>query len=167
MGLIERNMRAVTGNRTMSSLLAASLALLLFALCAPVFGQERFGEINGVITDPSNSAIPNARVTLTNKDINKSITLVSTSLGAYIATDLEPGRYRIRVEATGFTASEIPDVNVLVGKTLKVDIKLNVGSTTETVQVTEAAPLIDTTGNTVAHNITSEEFDRLPKARTF
>jgi hypothetical protein len=141
--------------------------LAIFGLCLGLYAQERFGEITGVVTDPSGAAVPNATVTLTDKDTNRTITLKSGSTGAYIATNLEPGRYKIRVEASGFSANEIPDVNLLVGKTLKVDAQLKVGATSETVQVVETAPLIDVTGNTVAHNITAEEFDRLPKARTF
>jgi hypothetical protein len=136
-------------------------------LLTSVLAQERFGEINGVVTDPSNAAVPNATVTLTNKDINRTTTVTTRSDGTYIASNIEPGHYKIRVEARGFAADEIPEVNLLLGKTLKVDAKLKVGATTETVQVTEVSPLIDITGNTVAHNITSEEFDRLPKARTF
>ena len=129
--------------------------------------QERFGEINGVVTDPSGAAIPNATVKLTDKDTNRVVIVRTGQDGAYLATNIEPGRYKIRVEATGFAADEIPDVNLFVGKTLKIDVHLEVGATSNTVQVTESAPLIDTTGNTIAHNITAEEFDRLPKARTF
>jgi hypothetical protein len=141
--------------------------LAIFGLCLGLWAQERFGEIGGTISDPSGAAVPNAKVTLNNNDTNRVITLKSGTSGSYIATNLEPGRYKIRVEASGFSAYEIPAVSLLVGKTLKVDAQLKVGATSETVQVTESSPLIDVTGNTVAHNITAEEFDRLPKARTF
>jgi hypothetical protein len=155
----------------MKSILRAGTVILslfaIFTLCLCVSAQERFGEITGVVSDPSSAAIPNATVTITNKDTSRTITLKSGSNGVYIATNLEPGRYKVRVEAQGFSANEIPDVNLLVGKVLKVDAQLKVGATSDTVQVLETAPLIDVTGNTIAHNITAEEFDRLPKARTF
>src|SRR6266536_86955 len=93
----------------------------IFALCWCLSAQERFGEITGVVTDPTSAAVPGATVTLTNKDTNRSITLHSGSDGAYIGTNLEPGRYKIRVEAKGFSSNEIPDVNLLVGKVLRVD----------------------------------------------
>ena len=134
MGSIERKWRPV------SRIVTGVLAVLLSAT-APIFGQERFGEINGVVTDPSGAAVPRATVMLTNKDINRSITVTSGSEGAYIATDIEPGHYRVRVTAPGFAASEVPNVNLLVGKTLRVDIRLNVGATSETVQVLEVSPL--------------------------
>jgi protocatechuate 3,4-dioxygenase beta subunit len=136
-------------------------------LSSVAFAQERFGTINGMVTDPSNAAVPNAAITLVNKDINKTTRLVTNDEGSYMATDLEPGHYSVRAEATGFAVGQIADVYLLVGRTVKADVKLAVGATTETVMVSESAPLIDTTGNTVAHNVTAEEFDRLPKARTF
>lgn len=81
--------------------------------------------------------------------------------------NLEPGRYTVRFELKGFTPQEIPEVNLLLGKTLRVDATLSVAQTEQSIQVTEAAPLIDTTNTTIAQNITAEEFDRLPKTRTF
>jgi hypothetical protein len=145
---------------------ALTLMLAVFSLI-PAFAQERFGELNGVITDPSGSRIPAATVVLTDRDTGRSITVNSNADGSYNAANLEPGHYRVRVEAKGFAASEIPDVELQVGKTIRVDAKLTVGATSETVQVTESVSLIDVEGNMVAHNITAEEFDRLPKARTF
>jgi hypothetical protein len=56
---------------------------------------------------------------------------------------------------------------LLVGKHLRVDATLQVGATTETIQITEQSPLIDFSSTTVAHNVTAEELDRLPKARSF
>jgi len=54
-----------------------------------------------------------------------------------------------------------------VGKTLRIDATLPVAGTTQTVEVIDAAPLIDTTTTQVAHNVTQEEFNRMPKSRTF
>src|SRR5258706_4650111 len=113
--------------------------LAVFGLCLGLWAQERFGEISGVVSDPTSAAVPGATVTLTNKDTNRSITLRSGSDGAYLGTNLEPGRYKIRVEAKGFSANEVPDVNLLVGKVLKVDAQLKVGATSDTVQVIESS----------------------------
>src|SRR5207253_2264311 len=68
----------------------------------------------------------------------------------------------------GFTRSEVPDVNLLVGKQLEINGNLKVGNLSEAVQVTaESSPLISVRTTTVAHNVTAEEFDRMPKGRTF
>ena len=81
--------------------------------------------------------------------------------------DLEPGRYTVAFEAQGFKRKEVPDAILLTGRTLRVNATLELGDMTETVVVSEAAQLIDTTSTMVAQNITSEEFDLLPKGRTF
>ncbi|MFB3829058.1 MAG: carboxypeptidase regulatory-like domain-containing protein [Bryobacteraceae bacterium] len=142
--------------------------LTLLLLAGPIlFGQERFGELNGVVTDASGAVVPNATVTITNRTTSRVLTVKSGADGTYVARDVEPGRYMVRFEATGFQRYEVADVNLLVGQRLKVDARLAVGSMEQTVQVTEAAPLIDTSGTAIAHNVTAEEFDRLPKARTF
>jgi hypothetical protein len=148
-----------------STLIALLVLTLLTSLTA--FGQERSGELNGVVTDSTGAVVPGATVTLTNRASSRVFTMKTVSDGTYIARELEPGRYMVRVEATGFQRYEVADVNLLVGQRLKVDAKLTVGSLSETVQVTEAAPLIDTSRTQIAHNVTAEEFDRLPKARTF
>ena len=142
--------------------------LITFLLVGPLgLAQERFGELNGAVTDASGAAVPNATVTLTNKTTGRVTNVSTGSDGSYVARNLEPGHYSVRIEAKGFSAFEVPDVNLLVGKTLKIDASMQVGSIDQVVQVTEQAPLIDTSGVTIAHNVTAEEFDRLPKARSF
>ncbi len=144
------------------------LTLLLAVVCAGIsIAQERFGALTGVVTDSTGAAIPNATVTITNKGSGRAVTFQSGADGSYHARDIEPGHYKVVFEAKGFAKSEVADVNLLLGKTLKVDGQLNIGSMEQVVQVTEAAPLIDVGGVAIAHNITSEEFDRLPKARSF
>ena len=72
------------------------------------------------------------------------------------------------VELSGFSKIQMGDVLVSLGKTLKVDAQLKVGDMSEVVQVqAEARPAIDLRSTLVAHNVTAEEFDRLPKARSF
>ena len=78
-----------------------------------------------------------------------------------------PGTYTVTFELPGFTKLEVPNVAVQAGRVLKVDAPLTVGTAEQSVQVTESAPLIDTTTTAVATNVSSAEFDRLPKTRTF
>jgi hypothetical protein len=147
--------------------LAFALTLTLLSLAVPAFAQERFGEINGTATDPTGAVLPNAKVTLTNKATQRRFETTTDATGTYYARNLEPGHYSVRFELQGFTTQEIADVNLLLGRTLKVDGKMTVARTETAIEVTEAAPLIDTTNTMVANNITAEEFDRLPKARSF
>ncbi|MCC6538141.1 MAG: TonB-dependent receptor [Bryobacterales bacterium] len=129
--------------------------------------QERFGEIVGTATDPSGSVLPNVEVAATNAGTGRVANTTTSATGEYVLRYLEPGRYRVRFTAKGFATQEIADVNLVVGKTLRVDGKLTIATTEQSLLVTEAAPLIDTTNTMMAQNITAEEFDRLPKARSF
>jgi hypothetical protein len=142
------------------------LALVLLT-GSTALGQERSGDLIGVVKDASGAVIPGATVTITNKATSRVFTTKTGTDGSYVANQLEPGRYSVRFEAQGFSRFEAADVILLVGQRLKVDAALTVGGVEQTVQVTEEAPLIDTSRTSIAHNVTAEEFNRLPKARTF
>ena len=87
--------------------------------------------------------------------------------GRYRAPDLVPGRYTVRFSLSGFATVERTDVIVLLGRAFDLNAELRVGGVAETVQVTAESPLIDTRSTLVAHNVTAEEFDRIPKGRSF
>ena len=148
------------------SALACILALVLLTGVS-LFGQERSGELSGVVKDASGAVVPGATVSITNKATNRVFTTKSGADGTYIARELEPGRYSVLFEAQGFSKNELADISLLVGQRLKVDASLTVGGVEQTVQITAEAPLIDTSRTSISHNVTSEEFSRLPKARTF
>ena len=155
----------------MSSFSGFRKALTLFtaALCfsAALSAQERFGEINGTATDPSGAVLPNVNVKATNKGTARVVETITDGTGQYYFRNLDPGKYTVRFEIKGFVTQEVADISLLLGKTLRVNGAMTVASAEQTVQVTESAPLIDTTNTTMANNITAEEFDRLPKARSF
>lgn len=159
-------MKGFIHRRRVSGTAGAMLALLL-ALGTPAAAQERFSGLTGTVTDASGAILPGATVNITNKQTGKVFTAVSGGDGVYRVLDLEPGRYSVRFELSGFTVSEVPDVNLLLGKTLTVDSRLRVGGIEEAVSVVAESPLIDTKSTTIAHNVTAEEFDRIPKGRTF
>jgi hypothetical protein len=144
--------------------------LLAFALAVSgiATAQERFGGLTGKALDQQGLALPGVTVVATNQQTGEARTFVTDADGQYTAPDLVPGRYRVAFELAGFSRVERADVLVLLGRTFQVDAQMSVGALTETVQVTgEATPLIDTRSTVVAHNVTAEEFDRMPKARTF
>jgi hypothetical protein len=148
------------------SALACILALVLLTGVS-LFGQERSGELSGVVKDASGAVVPGATVSITNKATNRVFTTKSGADGTYVARELEPGRYSVLFEAQGFSKNELADINLMVGQRLKVDASLTVGGVEQTVQITGEAPLIDTSRTSISHNVTSEEFLRMPKARTF
>ncbi|HWR17377.1 MAG TPA: TonB-dependent receptor [Terriglobales bacterium] len=151
---------------------AATTALVLLCFCAvlfsaPAVAQERFGNITGTVMDASGAVLPDATIVITSMDTNRSLTLKSRGDGTFTQTDVEPGRYRVRVEKKGFVTVEMPDIVVLVGKTANIKADMKVGSEGETVEVSGAAPLIDTASTMIAHNVTAEELASLPKGRDF
>ncbi|MEZ5352237.1 MAG: carboxypeptidase regulatory-like domain-containing protein [Bryobacteraceae bacterium] len=146
---------------------ALPLTLTLLSLAVPAVAQERFSEINGTAMDATGAVLPNVAVKVSNKVTQRVFDTTTDSSGNYVARNLEPGHYTVRFELQGFTTHEVADVNLLLGRTLKVDAKMTVARTETAIEVTEAAPLIDTANTMVANNITAEEFDRLPKARSF
>ena len=130
--------------------------------------QERFGSLTGTVTDQQGGAMPGVTVVITNATSGESRTFVTDSNGKYNAPDLQPGRYRVAFELQGFNRIERQDISVVLGRTFNLDAQLQVGAVTETVQVTaEAAPLVDNRSTLIAHNVSEEEFDRLPKTRSF
>ncbi|MBY0503888.1 MAG: carboxypeptidase regulatory-like domain-containing protein [Bryobacteraceae bacterium] len=139
----------------------------ILCLSTALSAQERFGELTGTATDPSGAVLPNVNVKVTNKATARIVETKTDASGQYVVRNLDPGRYVVRFEVKGFATQEIPEVNLLLGKTLRVNAAMTVASAEQTVQITDAAPLIDTTNTTMANNITAEEFDRLPKARSF
>jgi hypothetical protein len=144
------------------------VALLLCAGLRPEFAQERFGALAGTITDATQSALPGATVTATNAQTLAVRTAVTNTDGSYSIPELSPGRYKVTVALSGFQRAEADDLIVLLGRTLSFSVQLQIGAVSEAVQVTgDAAKSVDLRSVTVAHNVTAEELDRLPKARTF
>src|SRR3954451_18854856 len=132
-----------------------------------LFGQERFGSFLGTVTDPSGAVLQGATVTITSKESGREYKTTTDNSGSYIFRSVEPGHYTFSFEETGFSKAEVPDALAVVGQQFKVDMQMRVGTTQTAVEVTSSAPLIDTTGVTRSNNINAEEFNNLPKSRSF
>ncbi len=146
---------------------AVCLAVVL-TLATLASAQERFGGLAGRVTDPQGGAVPEAAVIVTNLETDTVRTFVTDGRGEYLAVDLPPGRYAVRFERQGFAPVLHDEVTVILGRTFPLDAALRVGQVTASVQVVaEAAPLIDPRSTLVAHNVTSDEIDGLPKTRSF
>jgi hypothetical protein len=151
--------------RTTVSVLVAVLAVIATGTAT---AQERFGGVAGVVMDSSQAPVPGATVTATNKQTGAARVVVSGTDGAYRIPDLEPGRYTVTVELQGFQKVQADDVLVLLGRTADVPATLKVGGVTEVVTVSsDTKTQVDLRSTTVAHNVTAEELDRMPKGRSF
>ncbi len=132
-----------------------------------VQAQEQTGTVTGEVTDASGGVLPGVTVTITSLQTGR-VTNVVTDGGGHYRASVDPGTYKIGFELSGFARQEHPEVNVLLGRTFTINASMKVGNISEAVQVTaEAAPLVDTRTTIIAHNVTAEEIDRMPKGRSF
>ena len=135
-----------------------SLCFLFSILSA----QETRSTINGRIYDPQSGAVGGAKVIVTHTDTNTVVRLTSNETGYYEAPLLMPGNYRISAEAPGFKNAVRDAITLQVGQQLAIDINLEVGSVSETVQVTAETPVLDTGSLEVGALIDNQELMDLP-----
>src|SRR5215207_84877 len=112
----------------------AFAALLVAALCATAFAQGT-SSLTGTVTDPNGAVVSGATVTATNVATNVSTTTQTTDNGLYRFPTLPVGNYTIKVEASGFSTAQLEQVVLTVAQVVTQDIKLAVGSASETVTV--------------------------------
>jgi hypothetical protein len=118
--------------------------------------------ITGQVVDPQGAVITSATVTATNAATGVAHSAKTTSSGNYTIPNLPPGTYNVKVEAAKFSAGETKDVKLNVGDSRDLDFKLTVAGSTESVEVTTAAPLIETTKTDVSTSVTDLDMERLP-----
>src|SRR4051812_35995181 len=119
------------------------------------------GSIQGTITDQSGAVVSGAKVAITNKGTGQTFSVTTTSSGTYASGALNPGEYRVRVEAKGFKTSEIP-VTVQVNVTSSANLKLAVGQESEVVEVQGSEVAVNTEQATVQGILTAQQIENLP-----
>ena len=137
------------------------LSILTLSIPLSVSAQAVYGSIVGTVMDSSAAGVPNAKVTVT--DLNRSVSFTTTTneSGFFTQRFLIVGRYQVRVEAAGFNAS-VQEVSVSVDQETTVDMKLQVGQVSETVEVTGGAPLLKTERSDVATTFSEKTMASLP-----
>ncbi len=139
------------------------LALLCCCVATAASAQSATSAtIVGQVVDPQGAVVPDAKVTATNKDTGIGRTVNTTSSGNYTIPNLTPGTYNVRVEAKGFKVGEVKDILLNLGDQRDLGFKLGMAGSTESVEVTTAAPLIETTKTDVSSSVTSLDMERLP-----
>ena len=142
-----------------------SLTLVVVALIAgPKLAQAQtsVGIILGVVTDPSEGAIPDVAITVTNARTGISREVRTDGYGNYAVRSLLAGVYNIRAERTGFQVSEITNVELPVNRAITQNIVMQLGAVTETVEVSAVAPLLDTSSATVGTVVDNRNVTALP-----
>src|ERR1041385_4750543 len=128
-------------------LIPVSLAILLVA---GVQAQTAVSTIVGTVVDPTGAIVPNASVVARNVDTGIERTTKTTTEGFYRFDSLPPGVYDVHIEATGFAKADVKGIKLQVGERRDVNVNLIISDVTENIEVTAAAPLIETTKTDVS-----------------
>ncbi len=142
----------------------ARLLLVSLLLAGCLFGQLTSGNITGTVYDPSGAAVPGAAVVAHNVATGVDVSTAATSAGDFRFENLPVGTYTIIVTATGFNKSEIGNVKVQLNQTVTTNVTLTLGRSSESVQVTEAAPPIDSTTAQIQTTYDTKQIADLPSA---
>jgi len=138
-----------------------ALSLFLFSVSA-AFAQTTAGRILGTLTDPSGAAVAGANIVITDTQRGTSRTLTSDETGNYTVPDLQPGIYKIRVEAKGFKTVERPSLQIEVASDVRADFSLQPGQVNEVLTISVEVPLVNTTSATLGGTLSNEEINGLP-----
>jgi len=139
------------------------LCILALALALVAYGQTTIatGTIQGTVTDPAGAVVPGAKVTITGKATGQIINLTTGAAGIYNSGGLIPGEYQVRVAAQGFRTAEL-NLDVKVGSATPGSVALELGQSTQVVEVSASAVTINTEQATVQGVLTAQQIDDLP-----
>ena len=141
------------------------LFTLLLSLALPGVAHAQSGRatVKGLVKDPQQNVVAGATVTLTGAERNFSRTQTTTANGGYVFTAIPPGTYKLEVEAPGFKKVAVANVTALVDTTVDVDVLLEVGSVSETVNVTSGAEApLNTSDASIGNTFERRRIDDLP-----
>src|SRR3954468_4191195 len=139
-----------------------NLSLLALALSALAFFQTTSSRITGAISDPAGAAIPAATITVLNADTGLSFTAMSGAQGEFAIPSIPPAPYRVTVSAKGFRTGVINDVKLDTAVPATINMKLEVGAITETIEVTGSSEVIQSASATVSSTLVGRQLVELP-----
>jgi len=141
-----------------------SVLVLSLVLCSQsTFAQATASaSLEGTITDQSQAVVVNSRITLTNKDTGAVRTTQSNSAGLYRFDLLPAGNYELKITLAGFKTITVASTQLIVGETSTLNFTLEPGSVSQTVTVTEQAPIVDVTKTNVGLDITQQQIQNMP-----
>src|ERR1700734_1877968 len=144
--------------------LAVGICICLAAMLlgSPLSAQSTFGSISGTVADASGSAVPDAQVALTSAATGAKQTYTTGGDGLYSFVNLNPGEYRLDVEKAGFKHVKRESVVVQVQQSVRIDVTLEVGAVSQTVEVTTETPLLTPTDTSLGQVIDERATNEIP-----
>lgn len=140
------------------------LCLLLLSLCAVLaFAQVNTGTLEGSVADPTGAMIPGAKIVIRNQGTGVEINSASSEGGLFKVPFLPPGTYTIKVEVQGFRAYEAKNLEIVLGGTANLPVKLEVGSVAESVVVEASAPIVESSTAQVTNVVSKDKIMVLPR----
>src|SRR5580693_6577689 len=139
-----------------------SICLAAMLLGSPLAAQTTFGSISGSVADASGSAVPDAQVTLTSTATAAKQTYTTGGDGLYSFVNLNPGEYRLDVEKAGFKHYKRESVVVQVQQAVRIDVPMEVGAISQTVEVTSETPLLTPTSTSLGQVIDERKTNEIP-----
>ena len=140
------------------------ILVTLCAFAATAFSQNSTSTLDGFVKDPQGSLIPNASVAVANVATRQVTSTLTDAQGHWAVPSLSGGTYSISVTAAGFKKATAADVKMDAGIPATVNVTLEVGAVTDTIEVTGGAEVLQTSSATVTTNLTAEQVKDLPIA---
>jgi len=145
-----------------SRLAAALLLLVLLQPVSLLLAQSATGQVNGTIVDTSGAVVPGANVSITNQGTKVTNTTTSNAAGFFIFLNLQPGAYVLTAQQAGFKKTETAPFDLAVNQTLTQPLTLGVGATSEVVEVTAQAPMLQVSSSELGTVIPQKAVNDLP-----
>ena len=149
-------------NRLTTKISRLAFVVLLGARTSTLFSQSFTGMVSGVATDPQGAVLPEVNVTLVNESTNETRSQVTNETGNYTFPQLRPGLYRVEAELPGFKKFFRRQIAVNVQQQTVINIQLEIGSVTESVEVTGAVPLLQPDTSSLGQVVNNQQVAELP-----
>lgn len=162
-----RSLSALTeirhSRRTLTIFARITFLLMLSLVAIPAsLAQLDSAAINGTVRDQTGAVVPNATIEIRNRDTGLVRTTATNSSGTYALSQIPPGVYTLKAMMQGFSASSRENVTLSLSQSAVFDFQLNVGSTTETVQVQSSQPELETATTPIGNTLSAESVSTLP-----
>jgi hypothetical protein len=148
--------------RSTTLVICFSVALLAALTCGVANAQVLYGSLTGNVTDPSNAAVPGAKVEALNVGTGVAKQTTTDDRGSYLFNNLQFGVYKITITAPAFRTVIENDIQVNANEVRRVDLHLQIVQAVETIEVSAAVAALQTDKADVHAEITSQEVEELP-----